>query len=276
MDLLINLNISLITTNTKLSPPCPPLHSLTPWLVLQLRFKYQLTSVLLPLLLLLLLLLHPHTLLFLPSSTLDNLFCCGRHRRCTILLSKTTLSLQPSPFFALDVFASCMAFGIIVTCFAWSVHLLVLLKRPTRYASKASWRARRAVICIHKSDFMSQAISWTRRWKGAFLSQRSVFFWYLRISQRATVTVPGHQRWGFFKPPVHLSFRAAFVASWMHGAFPLTSWPACGLLCSGHCPIVNVVISFVFLCVCFVVLLWHQISTIKIWTNRSLVHLYIR
>jgi hypothetical protein len=31
--------------------------------------------------------------------------------------------------------ARCMSFGIIVTHFAWSAHSLVLLKRPTRYAS---------------------------------------------------------------------------------------------------------------------------------------------
>jgi hypothetical protein len=87
--------------------------------------------------------------------------------------------------------ASCMSFGIIITRFAWSVHSLVLLKRPTRYASVASWRARRAMLCIRKSDFMSQAILRTRCWKGAFLIKRSMFFWYLRISQRATV--PGCQ-----------------------------------------------------------------------------------
>jgi hypothetical protein len=95
--------------------------------------------------------------------------------------------------------------------FAWSAHLLVSLKRPTRYASAASWRARKAVLCIRKSDFMPQAISRTRRWKGAFLIKRSVFFWYLQISRRATV--PGCQRWGFFTPPKDLArLRAAIVA----------------------------------------------------------------
>jgi hypothetical protein len=81
------------------------------------------------------------------------------------------------------------------------------------------------VLCISKSDFMSQAILRTRRWKGAFLIKRSVFFWYLRISQRATV--PGRQRWGFFMPPMCLPcFCAAFVARWMHGAFPPVDWRA--------------------------------------------------
>ena len=107
--------------------------------------------------------------------------------------------------------ANCMSFGIIVTRFAWIAHSLVSWKRPTMYASAASWRARRAVLCIHKSNFKLQAILRTTRWKGAFLIKRSVPFWYLRISQRATV--PGRQRWGFFMPPKDLPrLHAAFVA----------------------------------------------------------------
>jgi hypothetical protein len=83
--------------------------------------------------------------------------------------------------------ASWMSFGMIVTHFAWIAHSLLSSKRQTRYASEASWRARTAVLCIHKSDLKSVAISLTRRWKGAFLIKRSVFFWYLRISRMATV-----------------------------------------------------------------------------------------
>jgi hypothetical protein len=83
--------------------------------------------------------------------------------------------------------ASRMSFGMIVTRFPCIAHSLVSEKRQTRYASKASWRARRTVLCICKSDLKLIAILQTRRWKGAFLINSSVFFWYLRILQRATV-----------------------------------------------------------------------------------------
>ena len=120
--------------------------------------------------------------------------CCYCCRLIHILLS------PPCHFFSLRMrCASCMSFGIIVTHFPWIAHRLVSSKRPTRHASEASWRARTAVLCIRQSDLISWAISQTRRWNGAFLIKRFVFFWYLRISQRATV--PGRQRWGFFMPP---------------------------------------------------------------------------
>ncbi len=80
-----------------------------------------------------------------------------------------------------------MSFGMIVTRFPCIAHSLVSSKRRKRYASKASWRARTAVLCICKSDLKLIAILRTRCWKGAFLINSSVDFWYLRISRRATV-----------------------------------------------------------------------------------------
>jgi hypothetical protein len=52
-----------------------------------------------------------------------------------------------------------------------------------------------------------------------FLIRRSVDFWYLRISRRATV--PGRYLWGFLTPPVAgADLRAALVASCLRGALP--------------------------------------------------------
>ena len=108
------------------------------------------------------------------SFGIIHLFCCGRH--CLFHCSHQRFSPRMRC-------ASCMSFGIIVTCFAWIAHALVSWKRPTMYASAASWRARRAVLCIRKSDFMPQAILRTRRWKGAFLIKRSVPFWYTDLTK---------------------------------------------------------------------------------------------
>ena len=106
-----------------------------------------------------------------------------------------------------------------VTLLAWMAHKLVSSKRPTKYASEASWRAATAVLWNRKSVLKSWAISRTKRWNGSFRMSNSVDFWYLRISRRATV--PGRYRWGFFTPPVAGAlFRAALVANCFRGAFP--------------------------------------------------------
>ena len=80
-----------------------------------------------------------------------------------------------------------MSLGMIVTRFAWIAHKLVSSKRPTRYASDASWRAPMAALWKRRSVLKSCAISRTSRWNGSFLISSSVDFWYLRISRRATV-----------------------------------------------------------------------------------------
>jgi len=111
--------------------------------------------------------------------------------------------------------ASWISFGMIVTLLAWMAHKFVSSNKPTKYASLASWRARTAVDWKRRSVLKSCAISRTRRWNGAFLINRSVLFWYFRISRRATV--PGRYLWGFFTPPaVGADFLAALVASCVH------------------------------------------------------------
>ncbi len=100
-------------------------------------------------------------------------------------------------------------------------HKLVSLKTSTMKYSTASWRARRAVLCIRRSLFLDMlcTISWTRCWKGAFLMRRSVFFWNFWIYLRATI--PGHQRWGFLMAITFCAAtRAAFVAKWRRGGAP--------------------------------------------------------
>ncbi len=114
--------------------------------------------------------------------------------------------------------------------------------------------------------------------------KRFVFFWYLRISRRAMV--PGRQWWGFFTPPTDLArLRAAIVARWMRGAFPPVDLRA---VCFVLAIVQQLLMLLFYLCFCVCVFcglvfgsrekrekaLWHQISTMTIWTIRSLVLLY--
>ena len=96
----------------------------------------------------------------------------------------------------------------------------VLLKTSTMKYSAASWRAITAVLCICRSLFPNfSAILCTRRWKGAFLMRRSVFFWNFQISLRATA--PGRQRWGFLTAIAFcVAACADFVAKWKRGIAP--------------------------------------------------------
>jgi len=115
--------------------------------------------------------------------------------------------------------ASWTSFGMMVTRLAWMAHKLVSSKRPTRYASDASWSARTAEDWNRKSVLKSCAISRTRRWNGSLRIKSSVDFWYLRISRSATV--PGRYLCGFLTPPVAgADLRAALVASCLRGALP--------------------------------------------------------
>merc|ERR1712151_1484693 len=108
---------------------------------------------------------------------------------------------------------------MMVTRLAWMAHKLVSSKRPTRYASDASWSARTAEDWNRKSVLKSCAISRTRRWNGSLRIKSSVDFWYLRISRRATV--PGRYLCGFLTPPaVGADFLAALVANCFLGALP--------------------------------------------------------
>ena len=61
-----------------------------------------------------------------------------------------------------------------VTLLAWMAAKLVSSKRPTRYASAASWRAKTADPWNLKSVLKSWAISLTSLWKGSFLIKKSV------------------------------------------------------------------------------------------------------
>merc|ERR1719341_912143 len=63
--------------------------------------------------------------------------------------------------------ASWISLGMMVTLFAWMAQRLVSSKRPTRYASLASWRAITAELWNLRSVLKSWAISRTRRWNGS-------------------------------------------------------------------------------------------------------------
>ena len=106
-----------------------------------------------------------------------------------------------------------------VTRLAWIAHKLVSSKRPTRYASDASWSARTAEDWNRKSVLKSCAISRTRRWNGELADQEFRGLLVRRISRSATV--PGRYLCGFLTPPVAgADLRAALVASCLRGALP--------------------------------------------------------
>ena len=71
-----------------------------------------------------------------------------------------------------------MSFGMIVTRLAWIAHRFVSSKRPTRYASDASWSARIAWDWNRRSVLKSWAISRTSLWNGSLRMSSSVDFWY--------------------------------------------------------------------------------------------------
>ena len=79
---------------------------------------------------------------------------------------------------------------MMVTRLAWMAHKLVSSKRPTRYASDASWSASTAVDWKRKSVLKSCAISRTRRWNGSLRIKSSVDFWYLLRADRGVMNVP--------------------------------------------------------------------------------------
>ena len=108
---------------------------------------------------------------------------------------------------------------MIVTRFAWIAHKFVSSKRPTKYASAASCKAKTAEPWNLKSPLKSCAISLTNLWNGNLRINNSVDFWYLLISLNATVH--GLYLCGFLTPPVAgADFLAAFVASCFLGALP--------------------------------------------------------
>jgi len=115
--------------------------------------------------------------------------------------------------------ASWISLGKMVTLLAWMAQRLVSSKRPTRYDSADSWRARTAEPWKRRSVLKSWAISRTNLWKGSLRINSSVDFWYLLISRRATV--PGLYLCGFLTPPVAgADLRAALVANCFLGALP--------------------------------------------------------
>jgi hypothetical protein len=146
-------------------------------------------------------------------------FCqCNRCCRCPLLFCPRT----DCHLFAIIVYcaysltmqqARTRSLTLMVTCLPCCMHKLVSLNTLTMKYSAASWRARRAELCIRRSLFLDMlcTISCTRCWKGAFLMRRSVVFWIFWISLRATV--PGHQRQGFLMAIAFCAAaHAAFVA----------------------------------------------------------------
>ena len=110
---------------------------------------------------------------------------------------------------------------MIVTLFAWIAQRFVSSKRPTRYASDASWRAAIADDWKRRSPLKPEAISLTSLWNGSFLMRRSVLFWYFLISRSATV--PGRKRCCFFAPCesiVGVDLRAALAPRDLRGVLP--------------------------------------------------------
>ena len=113
-----------------------------------------------------------------------------------------------------------MSFGWIVTRPAWIAQTFTSSNIVTRNDSEASWRARMAVLWKRREGSMFWATSLTKRWKGSFLINRSVDFWYFRISRRATV--PGRNRRGLrTRPRGGIAILRPFTVLYRpRGAFP--------------------------------------------------------
>jgi len=98
-------------------------------------------------------------------------------------------------------------------------HRFVSSKRPTMYASHASWSARRADVWNRRSLLKYREISRTSLWNGSFLIRSSVDFWYFLISRRATV--PGRYRCCLLIPMCEVwLLRADSTLSFTRGALP--------------------------------------------------------
>ena len=70
------------------------------------------------------------------SESLSRLSLCLSTRLSSAPLIMHSYGLSPRSLLAI-----CMSLGMMVTRLAWIAHILVSSKRPTRYASAASWRA---------------------------------------------------------------------------------------------------------------------------------------
>ena len=141
--------------------------------------------------------------------------------------------------------ASWISLGMMVTRLAWIAHKFVSSKSLTRYASADSCKPSNAVALKRTSCLKSWEISLTSLWSGSFWINKSVLFWYLRISRSATV--PGRYLWGFLTPPDDGDFfLAAFVASCLRGAFPPVDFRAVCLVLA----IVVWILSFWCCCCC--------------------------
>ncbi len=75
--------------------------------------------------------------------------------------------------------ARTISLALMVTCLPCIAHTLVSLKTSImKYSTPASWRARTAVLSIHRLLFPIFCASLhTRCWKRTFLMRRFVFFW---------------------------------------------------------------------------------------------------
>ena len=135
-----------------------------------------------------------------------------------------------------------MSFGWIVTRPAWIAQTFTSSNIVTRNDSEASWRARMAVLWKRREGSMFWATSLTKRWKGSFLINRSVDFWYFRISRRST---PGTEptwftgtssRWKCHFTSVY----SPVPSTW---SFPTRTSPG-GLFCPSHDHLQRCCLSF--------------------------------
>ena len=120
-----------------------------------------------------------------------------------------------------------MSLTWIVTRPAWRAQTFTSSNIDTRNDSEASCKARMAVLWNRSLGHSFPATSFTKRWKGSFLINKSVDFWYLRISRRATV--PRRKRRGLRTPPRDGSpiLSPCRVLYRPRGAFPPVLIPAC-------------------------------------------------
>ena len=80
-----------------------------------------------------------------------------------------------------------MSHGMIVTLFAWIMHILACSIRPTKKASPASCSARTVELCSFRPSYHFCTISFTNLWNSTLQMRRSAPFWYFWISLGAFI-----------------------------------------------------------------------------------------
>lgn len=140
----------------------------------------------------------------------------------------------------LILLASCKSFVMMVTLFAWIAHKFVSSNNDTKYASAAYCKANTAWLWNLTYCLYYIAISRTKRWKGNFLINKSV--WIIKKNYALLVLSDFSQgnsswfetMWLFHTSSHRGGFSGNFLCNKLFSWYFLCSWLSCSLFCSCH------------------------------------------